>query len=87
MSPKFYRYWISVYRKWHMMLQIEKIKFNAARKMMSRPDANWENISNVDFGDLSFFIDQCRRKKDKESFDIAEKVLTAIRRQTLGEDK
>ena len=52
-----------------------------AHKQQARADSNWVDHPDVDYTDLEHFIGNCRRLKDKESFDVAIRILQAIRRQ------
>jgi len=61
---------------------------DAARSnRLSREDSNYQNIADVHYGDLEHFIGNCRRLKDKDSFDTAIRVLEGIRDQVLGKKK
>lgn len=53
-------------------------------KAQARVDANWQTIADVDWTDLDHFIGNCRRMKDKESFDTAIAILQALKTQVLG---
>ena len=53
------------------------------RKLDGRPDAKWRSIADVDWDDLEHFLDNARRRKDKESFDTAIRVLEALKKQVL----
>ena len=55
----------------------------AAKARKDREDANKQNISEVDYSDLDHFIGNCRRLKDKNSFDTAIRILQAIKNQVL----
>jgi hypothetical protein len=55
----------------------------AMKLRVAREDANYQGIADVDWTDLEFYLEKARRNKDKESFDIAIKILTAIRQQVL----
>lgn len=52
----------------------------------SKEDSNWQSIADVNYDDLEFFVNRCRRTKDKESFDSAIRILQAIKRQVLGDE-
>jgi len=56
----------------------------AAKARKAREDANMQGLADVNYFDLDFFIDKCRTKKDKDSFDTAIRVLQAIKSQVLG---
>lgn len=62
---------------------MEETEF-AKNKRLAREDANKQTIADVDYSDLEHFIGNCRRLKDKESFDTAIRILEAIKRQVLG---
>lgn len=47
-------------------------------------DANWKDHPDVDYTDLDHFIENCRRLKNKDSFDTAIRILEAIKRQVTG---
>ena len=51
------------------------------RKVDSRADANWKQLSDVDYGDLEFFLAQARRKKTAADFDMALDILKALKQQ------
>lgn len=53
------------------------------RNRIAKEDANWKQHPDVDYIDLDFFIDNCRCRKDKDSFDTALRILQAIRKQVL----
>lgn len=53
------------------------------KKIADRPSANWQTAADVDWEDLEFYIEKCRTERDKESFDTAINVLTALRTQVL----
>ena len=53
-----------------------------ARKQ-DREDAKWQTIADVDWSDLEHFIGNCRRSKDRESFDTAIRILEALKKQVL----
>jgi hypothetical protein len=56
----------------------------AAKARQAREDANKQGIADVDYSDLDHFIGNCRRLKDKDSFDTAIRILQAIKQQVLG---
>ncbi len=64
--------------------KVEETAF-AMKARAAREDANKQNFVDVDYSDLDFFIGNCRRLKDKESFDTALRVLEAIKKQVLGQ--
>jgi hypothetical protein len=51
------------------------------RKQKAQADSNWIDHPDVDYTDLDHFIGNCRRLKDKESFDVAIRILQAIKKQ------
>lgn len=53
------------------------------RKVAGRPDAKWQNIGDVDWDDLEHFLDNARRRKDRESFDTAIVILETLKKQVL----
>lgn len=55
----------------------------AMKLRAAREDAKFETIADVDWTDLEFYIEKSRRLKDKDSFDTAIRVLTALRNQIL----
>ena len=57
---------------------------NMAKKVASRPSANWRTHSDVDWEDLEFYVGQCRTRPDKDNFDTALKVLEALKDQVLN---
>lgn len=59
----------------------------AKANRLSKEDANYQNLADVSYGDLNHFIGNCRRLKDKDSFDTAIRILEAIRDQVLGKKK
>ena len=54
-----------------------------AKKIASRPSANWRTAADVDWEDLDFYIAQCQHRPNKDNFDTALKVLTALKSQVL----
>jgi len=56
---------------------------NMAKKVAGRPSANWRIASDVDWEDLDFYIAQCQHRPNKDNFDTALKVLTALKSQVL----
>ena len=56
---------------------------NALRKRLVREESKWKNFADVDWDDLSYFTANCRRLKDKDSFDTAIRVLEALKTQVL----
>ncbi len=50
----------------------------------AKEDANWKTIADVDWNDLEFFVAKARMTKDKDAFDTAIRVLTALKSQCLG---
>ena len=73
-----------------MMTHQEKVDANVLalqakmkKKTADRPSANWRTIADVDWEDLDFFVEKCKTKRDKESFDTALNVLTALKSQVL----
>lgn len=71
--------------EWEAMIQknAEELVAQGPIKMQARIDAHWEGIADVDWEDLRFFLEKCRRDKDEESFDTAIRVLQALREQIL----
>lgn len=61
----------------------EKLLQRMQRKAEGRIEAKWQNIGDVDWDDLEHFVENARRKKDAESFDIAINILTALKKQVL----
>ena len=55
-----------------------------AKKTKARAESNWQNIADVDWEDLEFYIDSARKKPNKVDFDTAARVLAALQRQLLG---
>ena len=53
------------------------------KKTADRPSANWRTIADVDWDDLDFYIGKCRTARDRDSFDTAINVLTALKSQIL----
>ena len=53
------------------------------KKTADRPSANWRTIADVDWDDLDFYIGKCRTARDRDSFDTAINVLTALKSQVL----
>lgn len=60
------------------------ISESVKKRESAKEDANYKENPDVDYTDLEHFIDCCRRKKDKESFNTAIKVLETIKKQVLG---
>ncbi len=56
---------------------------NMAKKVAGRPSANWRTHADVDWEDLDFYVGQCRTRPNKDNFDTALKVLTALKSQVL----
>ena len=72
------------------MITTETVAANAqalllrmARKAEGRVSAKWQNAADVDWDDLEHFVDNCKRLQDKESFDVAQNILAALRKQVL----
>lgn len=57
---------------------------NMAKKVAGRPSANWRTHADVDWEDLDFYVGQCRTRPNKDNFDTALKVLTALKDQVLN---
>ena len=57
---------------------------NMAKKIASRPSSKWRTHADVDWEDLDFYVDQCRTRPNKDNFDTALKVLTALKSQVLN---
>ena len=53
----------------------------------SRVDSNCQTLADVTWVDLDFYVEQAKRRKDKDSFDTALRVLTALKTQMLGKTK
>lgn len=51
-----------------------------------KKDANWQQIVDVHWGDLEFFVTKARNNKQAEDFDIAIKVLQSLKRQVVNEN-
>ena len=73
-----------------MMTHQEKVDANVLalqakmqKKNADRPSANWQTIADVDWEDLDFYVGQCRTRPNKDNFDTALKVLTALKDQVL----
>ena len=73
-----------------MMTHQEKVDANVLalqakmqKKNADRPSANWQTIADVDWDDLEYYIGKCRLTRDKDSFDTALAVLTALKDQVL----
>lgn len=64
-------------------ISLNKLSDRAEYKRSAREDANWKDISDVDYEDLEHFIGNCRRLKDAKSFDAVMRIITAIRHQVL----
>lgn len=60
-----------------------KLLQHMRQKADGRADAKWQNIGDVDWEDLDHFIKNARRLKDKDSFDTAINILTALSKQVL----
>lgn len=61
------------------------IETDIARQMrMEREDANYVSLGQVNYGDLNHWVINCRRLKDKESFDTAIRILVALKDQVVG---
>jgi len=58
------------------------IKINPEKKL-ARDDAKWKCAADVDWSDLQHFINVCRQKQDKESFDTALQILKTLKKQVL----
>ncbi len=56
----------------------------AKKNRIAKEDAKATEMVHVDYNDLEHFIGNCRRLKDKESFDTAIRILEAIKKQVLG---
>lgn len=52
-------------------------------KQSARDDAKWQSPADVDWTDLEHFVRNCRRNKDRESFDTAIRILEALKKQVL----
>ena len=73
-----------------MMTHQEKVDANVLalqakmqKKNADRPSANWQTIADVDWDDLDFYVMKCRTARNKDSFDTALAVLTALKDQVL----
>lgn len=53
------------------------------KKNADRPSAGWRDLGDVDWDDLDFYIGKCRTARDRDSFDTAINVLTALKSQVL----
>jgi len=62
---------------------IEKMKEYGAVKQKAKEDAYWENIADVDWEDLRFYLEKSRRDKDENSFNTSIRILNALRKQVL----
>ena len=62
---------------------VQALEAAMKKKMTDRPSANWETIADVDWDDLEFYIGKCRLTRDRDSFDTALAVLTALKDQVL----
>ena len=51
-------------------------------KQSMRDKCKWRDIGDVDWDDLSFYLDKAKRINDKESFDTAIRVLAALKAQS-----
>lgn len=56
----------------------------AKKLRLEREDANVKVMVDCSYTDLLFWVDNCRRLKDKESFDTSIRILEAIKKQVLG---
>lgn len=52
-------------------------------KVAGRVTAKWQSIRDVDWDDLDHFIANCKRLRDKDSFDTAIVILQTLREQVL----
>ncbi len=62
---------------------VQRLEAAMKEKMTDRPSANWRTIADVDWDDLDFYIGKCRTARDRDSFDTAINVLTALKSQIL----
>lgn len=59
------------------------LQVKMAKKIADRPSANWQNISDVDWEDLDFYVELCKARPSKDNFETAINVLTALKKQVL----
>jgi hypothetical protein len=59
------------------------LQVKMAKKIADRPSANWQNIGDVDWEDLDFYVELCKTRPSKDNFDTAINVLTALKSQVL----
>jgi hypothetical protein len=55
----------------------------SAKKAKARSESNWQNIADVDWEDLEFYLEKARRKPNKDDFATAGRILAALQRQLL----
>jgi hypothetical protein len=53
------------------------------KNRLAKEDAKWQSMADVDWNDLEYYIVKARRNKDKEDFDTAIRILTALKKQCL----
>lgn len=58
-----------------------------AKKAKARAESNYQSMADVDWEDLEFYIDKCRRTPNKDDFATAERILVALRIQLLERPK
>ena len=70
---------------WEAQVEANCQEFKSAieKKIADRPSANWQNIGNVDWEDLDFYVGQCKTRPSKDNFETAIKVLSALKNQVL----
>ena len=59
------------------------LQVKMAKKIADRPSANWQNIGDVDWEDLDFYVEQCKTRPGKDNFETAMKVLEALKIQVI----
>lgn len=72
-------------KEWEAQVEenIRKLEAAMREKMADRPSAKWQNIGDVDWEDLNFYVTQCKTHPSKDNFDTAINVLTALKKQVL----
>jgi len=73
----------NIVQKLPSQIEVEPTPEYVEYKKKSREDACWVDHPDVDYADLDHFLNNCRRRKDKESFDTAIRILQAIKEQVL----
>lgn len=65
----------------------EMQRMHGEKMAKAKADAFYNDIGDVHWEDLEFYTNKARNDKDRESFDIALRILTALRMQVLNNSR